>query len=73
MPKIFYMEDLAKESGLSVRAIRAYRKEGLIRPVASGASDYQIFDEVALERLKEIKNFRKGGVTLEQLRQMMTI
>jgi len=57
---------LAKLSGISVRAVRHYEQVGLLTAQRSAAG-YRVFAPVALEHVQRIQVLLKNGFTLAQI------
>lgn len=59
--------DLARETGVSVRAIRHYDQQGLL---ASSRSDngYRAFQPVAVTQVRQIQRLIATGFSLEEIR-----
>ncbi|WP_165772035.1 MerR family transcriptional regulator [Niveispirillum lacus] len=70
MDKALSIGELAERSGISVRALRLYEAEGLIKPVRTqaGRRVYQA-DDVA--RLQQILLLKKTGCTLGQIGHLL--
>ena len=62
-----YIGEASKKTGLSIKAIRFYEAQGLIRsPERVGR--YRVYKEADIELLILIKEAKAFGVTLSQLR-----
>lgn len=64
------IKDIAEETGLSAYTIRFYEKEGLVT-IPRNENGIRYFDEVALDTLRAIAHYRKVGMSLEDIRQVM--
>lgn len=62
----YRLEDLARESGVSTRNIRAYRERGLLHPPRR-AGRTVLYDEVHLERLTMISELLGRGFTFTHI------
>lgn len=60
--------DLAKKTGLSVRALHHYDEVGLLKPSARDESGHRIYTESDVCRLQQIVSLRDVGLTLEEVR-----
>lgn len=58
---------MARKSGLTPRAIRHYEQVGLIRGLPRTHSNYRVFDDVALQRLRFIARCRALGFSLREI------
>jgi len=66
-----YIGETSKKTGLSIKAIRFYEEKGLIRrPERIGR--YRVYQETDVELLILIKEAKELGVTLSQLKGIIT-
>ncbi|GAB2575423.1 hypothetical protein GCM10027168_05460 [Streptomyces capparidis] len=69
MPE-YRIEDLARETGTTVRNIRAYQDRGLLpKPARRGRSN--VYDETHLARLRQIAGLLERGYTLASIRELL--
>jgi len=66
-----YIGEASKITGLSIKAIRFYEEKGLIRP-PERKGRYRIYQETEIELLILIKEAKALGVTLSQLKGIIT-
>ena len=64
------MNEAAEQLGLSQRAIKYYEKEGLLK-VKRDENGYRNFDEHDLERLKKITLYRKLGIAVKDIENLL--
>lgn len=62
-----YIGEVAKQTGLSIKAIRLYEEKGLIMPLPRKGR-YRIYNASHIEILKVIKEAKLIGATLSQLK-----
>lgn len=60
---------LASLTGVSVRSIRHYEREGLVRAERT-ANGYRDFGESAVELVRRIRVLLRNGFTLEEIRSV---
>ncbi len=66
---IYLIRDLAYETGYSVDTLKFYLKRGLIREVSRGRkTNFRFFDDTTIAILKSIRDLRKEGKTLDQIK-----
>lgn len=65
--------DLARATGNTVRAIRFYEEEGLLRPAEVSEGGHRRYTEDDLERLKLITDLRELGLSLCEIRSILEI
>lgn len=62
-----YIGEVAKKTGLSIKAIRLYEERGLIMPLPRKGR-YRVYSESHIEILNLIKEAKLLGTTLSQLK-----
>lgn len=70
MDKALSIGELAERSGISVRALRLYEAEGLIKPVRTQAGR-RVYQAGDVARLQQILLLKKAGCTLGQIGQLL--
>lgn len=58
--------EIAARTGVSVRAIRYYEQEGLLRATRN-RNGYREFDEGAVERVSSIRDLLRSGFTVAEI------
>jgi DNA-binding transcriptional MerR regulator len=56
--------EVARRTGLSLRAIRLYEDKGLLEPLERSASGYRLYREADVHRLEHIRALRRFGFDL---------
>jgi DNA-binding transcriptional MerR regulator len=59
--------ELARASGVSVRALRHYDEIGLLRPAQRAPSGYRVYDDADVARLARIVALRGLGLSLDEV------
>ncbi len=67
----FSISDLAKECGITTRAIRFYEDKGLVSPLREGAR--RVFSVRDRARLKLVLRGKRLGFTLEEIRELIDL
>lgn len=65
--------DLARATGNTVRAIRFYEEEGLLRPAVVSEGGHRRYTAEDLERLELINDLRELGLSLREIRSVLEI
>lgn len=65
------VKEVSEITGLSVRTLRYYDEIGLLKPAGLTESGYRLYDEKALEKLREIMFFRELEIPLADIKEMM--
>ncbi len=68
----FRTGDFAARAGVSVRTIRYYDRIGLLKPAAYSASGQRWYTEADYARLRQILTLKRMGLSLEDIRQVLT-
>jgi MerR family copper efflux transcriptional regulator len=64
---------LAKQVGLGIETVRFYERQGLIEPPPRTDSNYRIYPEEEVTRLKFIKRAKNLGFTLNEIKELLFI
>jgi Hg(II)-responsive transcriptional regulator len=62
---------LAKQAGLGIETVRFYERQGLIDPPPRTDSNYRIYPEEEVNRLKFIKRAKDLGFTLNEIKELL--
>lgn len=73
MSKSWQIGRVAKETGLSVHAIRFYERQGLLRAPARSEGRFRVFDGGAVHELKFIRESQELGFTLAEIRELTVL
>jgi len=65
--------DLARATGHTVRAIRFYEEEGLLKPAVVSEGGHRRYTQDDLERLQLISDLRELGLSICEIRSMLEI
>jgi MerR family copper efflux transcriptional regulator len=64
---------VAARSGVGTKAIRFYESVGVIVPPARAANGYRVYSAEAVDLLRFIRQAQGFGLTLDEIREIMTI
>ena len=64
---------VARDTGLSIDAIRFYEKEGLLRSSARTEGGFRLFANREVAALKFIRNAQELGFSLQQIRELLLL
>lgn len=65
--------ELAKATGMTTKAIRYYELLGLLKEPRRTDSGYRLYGEADVDRLEFIKQAKRLGLSLEQVREVITL
>lgn len=66
-----FMQDVKKHCNLTKKAIEYYIAQGLVQPTAL-ENGYRVFSDIDIERLEKIAVYRKIGLSVEEIEQVLT-
>jgi DNA-binding transcriptional MerR regulator len=63
--------ELARATGVTVRALRHYEEAGLLVTAGRTSGEHRLYDEAAVERLYRIRALRGLGMSIEEIRRTL--
>ena len=70
--KLFQAREFAKLSGVTVRALHHYDRIGLLKPSRHTRAGYRLYSESDVARLEQIVALKFIGLSLEQIREVLS-
>jgi len=67
-----HIGEVAERVGLSLRTVRYYEEQGLIRPAGRTPGGFRLYTEERVERLLVIKQMKPLGFTVQQMCDLLT-
>lgn len=64
---------IAKGAGLGIETVRFYEKEGLIEPPARTESNYRLYPQRDIVRLRFIKRAKSLGFSLKEIKELLSL
>ncbi len=64
---------VAKITGLGIETVRFYEREGLIKPLARTKSNYRLYSEEGIIRLRFIKRAKTLGFSLKEIKELLLL
>ncbi|MCC8251021.1 MerR family transcriptional regulator [Saccharothrix luteola] len=68
---VFPIGELARRTGLTVKAIRFYSDEGIVPPTGRSPAGYRLYDHDAVARLDLLRTLRELGLDLPTIRRVL--
>lgn len=65
------VKEVSEITGISVRTLQYYDEIGLLTPSGKSEAGYRLYDEKALERLRQILFFREFDLPLKEIKAVM--
>jgi DNA-binding transcriptional MerR regulator len=65
--------EMARRSNNTLRTVRFYEEEGILRPVRRTDGGHRLFDRRELERLMLVTDMRAAGLSLDEIKQILEI
>ncbi|PYI54815.1 MerR family transcriptional regulator [Paenibacillus flagellatus] len=72
MKRTWKVGELARMAGLTIRTLRYYDQIGLYSPSGHSASGHRLYTESDVERLHRILSLKELGLSLDEIRDVMT-
>src|SRR5689334_20527249 len=67
----FTVGDLARLTGITVRALHHYDEIGLVCPSARSPAGYRLYSDADVVRLQQVLLFRELGLPLDEIAQVI--
>ena len=64
---------VAERTGLSLRTIRFYEENGLVRPASRSEGGFRLYSEDDVARLEVIKRMKPLGFRLEEMQELLIL
>ena len=65
--------EMARRSGNTLRTVRFYEEEGILRAVRRTDGGHRLFDEPELERLTLVTDMRSAGLSLDEIKHILEV
>jgi MerR family Zn(II)-responsive transcriptional regulator of zntA len=65
--------EMARRSSNTLRTVRFYEEEGILRPVRRTEGGHRLFDQRELERLMLVTDMRAAGLSLDEIKQILEV
>jgi len=69
--KLYKIGELIRYTGLTRQTLHNYTMFGLIREAERTPSGHRLYDEDVFERIEEIKELRRQGLSLREIRDRL--
>lgn len=66
------INEVARLTGVTIRALRYYDKIGLLKPRKTTEAGYRLYDHTSLEALQQILFFKELDFSLQDIKEIMT-
>jgi DNA-binding transcriptional MerR regulator len=70
---LFTTGEMARRSNNTLRTVRFYEEEGILRPVRRTEGGHRLFDRAELERLMLVSDMRAAGLSLDEIKQILEV
>jgi DNA-binding transcriptional MerR regulator len=65
--------EMARRSNNTLRTVRFYEEEGILRPVRRTDGGHRLFDKPELEKLMLVTDMRAAGLSLDEIKHILEI
>jgi MerR family copper efflux transcriptional regulator len=70
-PAMLHIGDVAEQVSLSLRTVRYYEEQGLIKPAGRTQGGFRLYTEKEVDRLLLIKQMKPLGFTVQQMCELL--
>lgn len=70
MAKVYSIQDMAIEAGVSYHTVYYYLQEGLITESTIIGNGHRVFTDTELKKLKQIIKLRKDGYSIKDIKEV---
>ncbi len=71
--KLLTTGEMARLSNSTLRTVRFYEEEGILRPVKRTDGGHRLFDRGELDRLLFVSDLRMAGLSLDEIREILEL
>ena len=71
MKERYWIGDVAKKLGLSLRTIRYYEELGILKPRGRTVGHFRLYTDDDVKRLEAVQNLKSLGYSLKQVQDVM--
>jgi len=64
---------MARQSNNTLRTVRFYEEEGILRPARRTEGGHRLFERSELERLMLVTDMRMAGLSLDEIKQILAV
>jgi DNA-binding transcriptional MerR regulator len=65
--------DMARCSNNTLRTVRFYEEEGILRPARRTEGGHRLFEKTELDRLMLVTDMRMAGLSLDEIKQILEV
>lgn len=65
------LKEVCNHVGVTRRAVQGYEKAGLVRAIEKNKYGHLLYDEAAIERIREIKQYQDFGFTVKEIKVLL--
>lgn len=66
------LKEVCKTVGVTRRAVQGYEKEGVVAASGKNKYGYLLYDENAVEKIREIKQYQDFGFSVKQIKIILS-
>ena len=70
-PKKMMIHEVAKLTGITIRAMHCYDEISLLEPAKADKTKYRLYSENDLEKLQQILFYREVGFSLKEIKALL--
>ena len=67
------LKEVCNHVGVTRRAVQGYEKAGLVRAIEKNKYGHLLYDEAAVERIQEIKQYQDFGFAVKEIKVLLGV
>lgn len=71
--RLLRIGEAAGRVGLSLRTLRFWEEEGIVRPTARSQGGFRLYSEADIERLRFVKLMKPLKLSLDEMRELLSL
>ena len=67
------LKEVCNHVGVTRRAVQGYEKAGLVKPIDKNKYGHLLYDDNAIEKIREIKQYQGFGFAIKEIKTLLTL
>lgn len=69
--ELLTLREVCELVGVSRRAVQGYEKQGIVHAVDKNKYGYLLYDEVAVQMIRQVKMYQDMGFSVKEIKELM--
>lgn len=67
------LKEVCVHVGVTRRAVQGFEKAGLVKPADKNKYGHLLYDEAAIDRIKQIKQYQSFGLSIKEIQNLQSL